>query len=79
MINLRVDDTELDVINKALDMYFDFVNDTVTDDVFTSDDTETFDKQKLIEVRNELNARIDHLVVLTKLKERVRIVKELAQ
>lgn len=75
MTTLTLNKKELEALFSALETAVDIANDTCTEDLFT--DENVVSHATLVQMRNDTNSRIDKLVTLVALFERVRILNGL--
>lgn len=72
-ITLRLTDLELKTLQEAIECFTDINNDTVTEDLFLSQDQEsvTYTKQEFKELRELVEAKIDRMVASQSLYNKI--------
>lgn len=62
---------EREALMAAISAAIDFHDDTLMEDLYLSNDEASLNKDQLKEVRKDLNSKVDRLVVLVRLSERL--------
>lgn len=73
MATLSISNQELEALSIAVQARFDYINDTLLDDVHVADGTQ-MSANRLSIIRDQLSNNVDHLITLVRLQEKLKQV-----